>query len=72
VAESESLAADLRQQMRQALEETDRRYADLEEQYREVKARYDARGPRDEDIDRIRQVRPREGGWVSIDPPALC
>ena len=42
--------------MRQALEDADRRYADLEEQYGEMRSKYDSRGPRDEDLQRMRQV----------------
>ena len=56
MAERESLATSLRHQLREAMEDSERRYADLEDQYREIKAKYDGRGPRDEDIERIRQV----------------
>ena len=62
-ADKEALAADhessismLRQQMNQEQEAADRRYSELEEAYSEVRAKYDARAPRDEDIERIRKV----------------
>ena len=55
-AEHEGTVGALRQQMRQALEEAGMRYAELEGRYAEVRAKYDARAPRDEDMARIRQV----------------
>ena len=58
-AEHDSAIAMLKQQMRQSLEAADERYAELEQAYSEVKAKYDARAPRDEDMERIRQVRHR-------------
>lgn len=55
-AEHASAVLDLQQRMAAAAEEAEARYTELHQQYAAIKARYDAREPREEDVLRIRQV----------------
>lgn len=60
-AEHASAVLDLQQRMAAAAEEAEARYTELHQQYVAIKARYDAREPREEDVLRIRQVWPGAG-----------